>query len=82
MVNVIYEDTFKHVFKKIKNKEVIIQIKKQIEKIVNNPEIGKPMRYSRKNSREMYIKPYRLAYKYYKEDNTILFINIYHKDEQ
>jgi len=58
------------------------KIKRQIEKIIHNPEIGKPMQYTRKGTREVYIKPYRLSYFYFKEDHNILFFDIYHKDDQ
>ena len=58
------------------------QIKKQVEKIIENPETGKPMRYNRKGTREVYISPYRLAYAYLSSENKIIFLGIYHKDEQ
>ena len=58
------------------------QIKKQVEKIVKSPEAGKPMRYSRKGTREVYITPYRLAYSYNKEEEKLIFLGIYHKNQQ
>jgi mRNA-degrading endonuclease RelE of RelBE toxin-antitoxin system len=38
--------------------------------------------YERKGTRELYIKPYRIAYAYSKEEDKITFLEIYHKDEQ
>lgn len=38
--------------------------------------------YSRKGTREVYISPYRLAYAYFQTENKIVFLDIYHKDEQ
>lgn len=58
------------------------KIKKQIAKIVEFPEIGKPMMYSRKGTRELYAKPFRLSYTYLKQENKIIFLDLYHKDEQ
>ena len=59
------------------------QIKaKEIVKILENPEIGKPMMYARKNTREIYISPFRLSYCYIKEENKIIFMDLYHKDLQ
>jgi len=55
-------------------------LKKQIRKIVENPETGKPMRYARKGTRELYVAPFRLSYAY--EENKIIFLAIYHKDSQ
>lgn len=58
------------------------KVKKQIEKIIDDPETDKPMRYARKGTRETYVKPYRLAYAYKKTQNKIIFLKIYRKDEQ
>jgi len=46
------------------------KIKKQIEKILQNPQIGKPLRYKR-GERSLYIKPFRLIYAI-REDELIL----------
>ena len=80
MVNVEYELAFQKKIHKIKDQGLKDRIKKQIEKIILNPEIGKPMKYSRKNTREVYISPFRLSYAY--EVNKIIFLELYHKDEQ
>lgn len=37
------------------------KLEKQIHKIVENPEVGKPLRYKR-GERCLYIKPFRLIY--------------------
>ena len=73
---------FEKRFKKIKNQALKIKLKKQIAKIIENPEIGKPMMHSRKGTRELYIFPFRLSYTYLKEENKIIFLDFYHKDEQ
>ncbi|MBT3408212.1 type II toxin-antitoxin system RelE/ParE family toxin [Candidatus Woesearchaeota archaeon] len=80
MVKVSYEISFKKRIKKIKNNQIKDQIKKQILKIVNNPNIGKPMKFSRKGTRELYIKPFRLSYFY--QNDEIIFTDLYHKNEQ
>ena len=58
------------------------KVLKQIEKIKNNPEIGKPMMYARKWTREMYIPPFRLSYSYVEKENKVIFLDLYHKDKQ
>ncbi len=73
---------FKKIFEKIRDPVLKIKIKKQIEKIVQDPEIGKPMRYSRKGTREVYIAPFRLSYLYIQEENKIILLDLYHKGEQ
>lgn len=75
-----YKQDFIKKINKIKNKAEKERVKKQLEKIVENPSIGKPMRYGRKGTREVYISPYRLAYYYTK--NKIIFLEVYHKDKQ
>ena len=77
-----HRENFLKKISKIKHQALKEQIKKQVEKIIENPEIGKPMRYSRKGTRESYVNPYRLAYAYYQLEEKIVFIDLYHKDEQ
>ena len=82
MVIISLDPYFERTFSKIKDQLTKEKILKQIIKIKENPEIGKPMRYTRKGIRELYIKPYRLSYMYLKEENKILITDLYHKDEQ
>ena len=80
MVKIFYDPLFKKRVKKIKDNSLKIKVKKQILKIINSPEIGKPMKYSRKGTREVYIPPFRLSYYY--ADDKLIFLDLYHKDEQ
>lgn len=80
MVIVIFEQDFKKDFGKIKNKDIKDKIIKQITKIKENPEMGKPMRYGRKGTRELYIGSSRLSYSI--ENNIVYIFALYHKDEQ
>jgi len=82
MLVIEYKKDFLKKVSKIKNRDFKEKIKKQIEKIIETPEIGKPMRYTRKGTRELYIQPYRLAYAYIKSEDKIVFLELYHKDEQ
>ena len=82
MVEVKYDSYFKKKISKIKDSSLKNQVIKQIEKIIHNPELGKPMKYERKGTREVYIKPFRLVYSYDKEVLVILFLDLYHKKEQ
>ena len=58
------------------------KVKKQIEKIIQNPEVGKPLRHVRKGTRELYIKPFRLSYAYIKSEDKIIILDLYHKKKQ
>jgi len=82
MVIVEFSPSFERRIKKRKNLAVKIQLKKQIKKIVENPEIGKPMRYNRKGTREVYIAPFRLSYAYIETGDKLVFLDLYHKDIQ
>lgn len=82
MVTIEYDSSFERTVRKIKNEFLKLRIKKQIEKIIRYPEVGKPMRFTRKGTREVYISPFRLSYVYFKNEDKIVFLDIYHKDQQ
>lgn len=82
MVNVSYDDIFKKKVSKVKDNSSKEKIKKQIKKIIKSPDTGKPMRYGRKGTRELYISPYRLSYLYLEDKDEIIFLDLYRKDLQ
>jgi mRNA-degrading endonuclease RelE of RelBE toxin-antitoxin system len=82
MVEAIFDEKFKNLFSKIKDSLTKEKIIKQIAKIKENPEIGKPMRFSRKGTRELYISPFRLSYLYDYAKQTVYLLDLYHKDKQ
>ncbi len=59
---IVWTQKFEQEFKKIKHRAVQDVIEKQIQKIRFNPDFGKPLRYSLKGERTIYVKPYRLVY--------------------
>ena len=81
MTSLRTSEKFERRLNKIDN-TIRLQIDKLIDKIVINPEVGKPMKYDRKGTREVYIGSFRLSYAYFKEDNKLVFLDLYHKDEQ
>ncbi|HEU17250.1 MAG TPA: hypothetical protein ENO06_00795 [Methanolinea sp.] len=82
MVTVLYSPTFEKTIRKMKDGRTKERLKAQIIKIVRNPEIGKPMRYSRKQTREVYVPPFRLSYYYDRQKDILIFLALYHKDDQ
>ena len=82
MVRVVFVKKFQELFYKIKDNSLKEKIIKQIEKIKQNPEVGKPMRNVRKGTRELYIKPFRLSYIYLTEKNVVYVLDLYHKKNQ
>ncbi len=81
MVDIERVPYFEKLFSKLDNNQKE-EIKTRIRKIVANPEIGKPMRYARKGTREVYAGSFRLSYAYIPEENKIIFLDLHHKDEQ
>ena len=82
MLDIDHSPEFLKKINKIKNNALKEKVKKQISKIIASPEIGKPMKYARKGTRELHVQPFRVSYAYIKEENKIVFLNLYHKDEQ
>jgi len=82
MLTVEYSDDLLRTIRKIKDVTVKEKIKNQITKIIKHPEIGKPMRYARKDTRELYIGSFRFAYSYSKDKKKIILLDLYHKNEQ
>ena len=78
MVDVVYTEKFEHELKKSDktSKEMAI---KQIKKIIENPEMGKPLRYNLKGERTVYVKPFRIIYSYF--GNTIYFLRFEHRKD-
>ena len=82
MVDVIFTKEFQLIFSKIKDSLFKEKIIKQLKKIKENPEIGKPMRHDRKGTREVYVKPFRLSYSFDTPNNVIYILDLYHKKKQ
>ncbi|OIO64111.1 hypothetical protein COY28_01380 [Candidatus Woesearchaeota archaeon CG_4_10_14_0_2_um_filter_57_5] len=80
MLSIEHHPGFLKAVRKIRDKRLKQQVKQQVEKAISDPLSGKPMRYGRKDTRELKIGPYRLAYHY--EKDIITFLMLYHKDEQ
>ena len=81
----IYTTDFTHNFFKKFSKldnSYKIKVKKLIYKIIENPDIGKPMRNVRKGTRELYAKPFRISYEINEKELIVVFLEIYHKDKQ
>ena len=82
MVKVVFLNNFKNTFFNIKDNSLKQKIIKQIEKIKGNPNVGKPMRYDRKGTREIYIRPFRLSYLYLVKEKIVYVLDLYHKKKQ
>jgi len=80
---VLFDDNFQKFFvRKVRDAQRKLKIKKQVKKIICDPHCGKPLRYGRKNTLEVYIPPYRLYYNFSEKEERIYFLEISHKDKQ
>jgi len=76
---VIRTKEFKKSLKNVKDKKLKIKIFKQIQKIIENPFVGKPLKHKLKGERTIYIKPYRLIY--FIRENEIVLLRFLHRDD-
>ncbi len=71
VISLVWSDKFRKEVTKIKDNKLKEKLQKQIENIIDSPELGKPLRYNMKGERTIYIKPYRLIYAY---PGTVLYL--------
>ena len=81
MTNVKTSENVERILDKI-DKTLKIQLDKAVDKILANPEVGKPMMYERKGTRELYVGSFRLSYSYDKGSDMLYLLDFYHKDKQ
>ena len=82
MVEVFFDDRFKAIFSKVKDQATRSRILAQVEKLRGHPQAGKPMRYKRKGTWELYIRPFRLVYVYMRDQDKVILLDLYHKKKQ
>ena len=76
---IIFSDEFRKDFKKIKNKATRLKIIKQLKKLEQAPQSGKPLKYELKNHRSVRIPPFRIIYRL--EKNSIIINCFDHRKE-
>jgi addiction module RelE/StbE family toxin len=75
---IVATEKFEKDVKKIKDRRLKIRIEKQVRKIIETPEVGKPLRYNLKGEHTIYIKPYRLIYKV--EEDRLILLRCEHRE--
>jgi addiction module RelE/StbE family toxin len=76
---IVPTDKFEHDVKKIGDKSLKEKLQKQIEKVAENPNFGKPLRYGLKGEWSIRVKPYRLIYKV--EGDKLILLRFEHRKE-
>ena len=77
--NVIWTDKFERELRKVRDKELKARARKRIKEVVENPEIGKPLRFELKGERSVRIPPYRLIYAV--KGDTLYLLRFEHRKE-
>ncbi len=74
---VVWTETFEHQVRKLKDKAVKNRIRKKTEEVLENPQIGKPLRFELKGERSVRIPPFRLIYA--AVGDTLYFLRVEHR---
>jgi addiction module RelE/StbE family toxin len=61
-IKVIYTEEFKRDLRKVKDNKIQARIKKTIQKVKDDPEAGKPLKYELSGLRSIRIQPFRILY--------------------
>lgn len=62
-MEIIFSEEFKRDFQKIKDKTTRLRIIKQLKKLSDMPDAGKPLKYEWKNHRSVRVPPFRVIYR-------------------
>ncbi|MDI6655414.1 MAG: type II toxin-antitoxin system RelE/ParE family toxin [Candidatus Hydrothermarchaeota archaeon] len=76
---VVWAKSFEASFKKIRDRKTNEKIIKQIEKIIANPRVGKPLRCGLKGELSVRVKPYRLVYA--TEGEKLYLLKFFHREK-
>lgn len=76
-MKIFYTEEFRKDVKSIKDENIKNRLKKIIEKICQNPEIGKPLRYSLSGLRSIKMKSFRVIYKI--ERDKLILLKFRHR---
>lgn len=77
--NVIYTDKFERDVRKIKDNSLKARLEKQIRKIAEDPEAGKPLRYGLRGEWTVRISPFRLIYAV--QDDKLILLRFEHRKD-
>jgi addiction module RelE/StbE family toxin len=76
---IIWTQKFERDFKKIRDRAGQEKLEKQIRKITENPNFGKPLRYGLRGEWSIYVKPFRPIYKV--ERDRLILLRFEHRNE-
>ena len=76
---IVPTDKFERDVRRIRDKSLKEKLQKQIGKVADNPNFGRPLHYNLKGEWSIYVKPYRLIYKV--EGDKLILLRFEHRKE-
>lgn len=77
--SIVYTQKFERDVRKIRDNSLRERLEKQIRKISENPEFGKPLRYGLKGEWTIRVKPFRLIYAV--QGDRLILLRFEHRKE-
>ena len=77
-MHISYTHEFRRGIKKVRNKAIQSKVKKIVQKIIDNPGIGKPLRYELTGLRSVRVPPFRILYEH--SGDFLIFHTFEHRD--
>ena len=77
---VLYTDEFQKDVTKIKDNLIRIRIKKLVQRLIDNPVSGKPLKYNYAGLRSLRIPPFRIIYEFNERGKTIILHKFEHRE--
>lgn len=62
-MDILFSEEFKKDFRKIKDKTTRLRVIKQLKKLAETPEAGKPIQHKWKSHRSVRVSPFRIIYR-------------------
>ena len=78
VADAVYTEAFKRAVRKIKDGAVKERVKRQVEEILEKPDVGKPLRFDRKGERSVWVPPFRIIYSV--DGNTVYLLDFDKRD--
>jgi mRNA-degrading endonuclease RelE of RelBE toxin-antitoxin system len=77
-MHIVYTHEFRREIKKVRDKAMQGKVKKIVQKIIANPEVGKPLKYELEGLRSVRVPPFRILYEH--TGDCIIFHTFEHRD--
>ncbi len=75
---VSYTHEFRREIRKVRDKSMQTKVRKIVEKIIDNPDVGKPLRYELIGLRSVRVPPFRILYEH--TGDCLIFHTFEHQD--